>query len=142
MSEYTPTMAEIKHLIAEARNHVKHFPLTDGDALRVTRLADALEALTTQLQAAQAAIAEARDEYEVARSRGWAPARVSKMYAALSRADTTTLAEHDRQVRAKALEEAAQMADSRGHLWSGAPSTELFKLADEIRAAAIRSGEQ
>ncbi len=52
------------------------------------------------------------------------------------------LTEHDRQLRAETLEEAARMADSRGHLWSGAPSTEFFKLADEIRAAAIRSGEQ
>ena len=33
-----------KELIEEARNHVEHFAITGGDALRVTRLADALEA--------------------------------------------------------------------------------------------------
>lgn len=41
-------------LIVEARNHVDHFPLNEGDALRVGRLADALEAQQARIKAALA----------------------------------------------------------------------------------------
>ena len=41
-------MTDVSALIAEARNHVEHFALSDGDALRVSRLADALEEATRE----------------------------------------------------------------------------------------------
>ena len=42
------------------------------------------------------------------------------------------------------LEKAADLADSRGHHWSGAPSNAFFSLADELRAmsAALQSGDR
>jgi len=49
------------------------------------------------------------------------------------RADLTA---HDAEVRAQALRDAADMADSEGHLWSGAPAHRFFALADEYRARA------
>lgn|GEM_PF-4585018 len=38
-------MTDYKETIEEARNHVERFPIREGDAHRVTRLADAIEAL-------------------------------------------------------------------------------------------------
>jgi len=39
-------MTTNEELIEEARNHVEHYPITEGDAARVARLADALEVAT------------------------------------------------------------------------------------------------
>lgn len=36
--------------VAEARNHVEHFPITEGDAVRVTRLADMIESLIPEIE--------------------------------------------------------------------------------------------
>lgn len=48
MTDHNDTLARIdaaREAVAEARNHVEHFPITDGDAVRVTRLADIIESL-------------------------------------------------------------------------------------------------
>ena len=56
------------------------------------QIRDEVVALTAQLQASQATIAEARAIYEKYLARGWAPPAATPMYDTLSRADTSTLA--------------------------------------------------
>jgi hypothetical protein len=40
---------------------------------------------------------------------------------------------------ARAIEDAAQVADKEGHDWSGAPAAAIFGVADAIRALGVAS---
>lgn len=53
-------MSDVTEVVEEARNHVDHFPITDGDAIRVTRLADALEALNRENEELRAGWVQAK----------------------------------------------------------------------------------
>ena len=95
---------------AEKLNRMAEF-----DPLRraiLTDAADELSALTTQLQAAQASIAEALSYYE-----DGAPESAARL---LRRIDTSALAEHNRKVKARAWDE-GYWQGINGHTGAGNP---------------------
>lgn len=56
----TDLIAETRKNIIEARDHVEHFAITGGDGVRVTRLADNLEALLAEVSALREVIEKAK----------------------------------------------------------------------------------